>query len=379
MRKVLVITGSRGEWGYLRPILALMQNDSMLDFDILATNMQVLERYGSTYREIERDGFEVRYKIPMAYEGDTPMSHIKSLGSVLLSLGDILNSQRYDFILLAGDRGEQLMGAIAGAYAYIPTLHIQAGEVSGNIDGSVRHAIGKLVHLHSASNKDAENRLKSLGEQEFRVHNTGAPQIDDMLQDLPDIATTLQDLKIPESKGFLLVVMHPITEDVENLDEYMDELLIALAQEKGNKIVILPNNDYGSDVVRSKINNHNIPATFIFRNLGRSIYLTLLKNARCIVGNSSSGILEAPTYQTPCINIGGRQANRYQGSNVINCNFDNQEIIQAIRQATSEKFSELMKQGDQTPYGFGDSSRQIVDIIKNTRVDRSLLVKELTV
>jgi len=304
MRKVLVITGSRGEWGYLRPILALMQNDSMLDFDILATNMQVLERYGSTYREIERDGFEVRYKIPMAYEGDTPMSHIKSLGSVLLSLGDILNSQRYDFILLAGDRGEQLMGAIAGAYAYIPTLHIQAGEVSGNIDGSVRHAIGKLVHLHSASNKDAENRLKSLGEQEFRVHNTGAPQIDDMLQDLPDIATTLQDLKIPESKGFLLVVMHPITEDVENLDEYRDELLIALAQEKGNKIVILPNNDYGSDVVRSKINNHNIPATFIFRNLGRSIYLTLLKNARCIVGNSSSGILEAPTYQTPCIILG---------------------------------------------------------------------------
>ena len=378
MKKILVITGSRGEWGYLRPILEKLDAEPSLEFAILATNMQILTRFGNSYREIERDGFPVKYKIPMSYDGDNYFSHIKSLGSFLSSLADILSSEPYDFILLAGDRGEQLIGAIAGAYAYIPTLHIQAGEVSGNIDGAVRHAIGKLAHIHSASNIDAEQRLLSTGEQPFRVHRTGAPQIDDMILDITPISDVKSKLNIKDGE-YCLVVLHPITEDLESLDLYVDEFILAMKEINLIKIFILPNNDVGSDLIKVKINGHNLTNAYFYKNLSRSEYLSILNSCKFIIGNSSSGILEAPTYQTPCVNIGGRQNKRYQGSNVINCQFEKDEILTAISTVSDEDFKEKMLAGDRFPYGCGDSSQKIVDILKATVVNRELLVKELTV
>lgn len=378
MKKILVITGSRGEWGYLRPVLEKLDKEPSLEFSILATNMQVLSGFGNSYKEIEKDGFPVKYKIPMSYEGDNYFSHLKSLGSFLTSLGDILFSESYDFILLAGDRGEQLMGAIAGAYTYIPTLHIQAGELSGNIDGAARHAIGKLAHIHSASNIDAEKRLLSTGEQPFRVYTTGAPQIDDMLLPLESVSVVKTRLNIEEGK-YCLVVLHPITEDLKNLDQYVDEFMQALKEVDLIKIFILPNNDVGSELIKEKINGHDLSHAYFFKNLSRSDYLSILNESKFIIGNSSSGILEAPTYQVPCINIGGRQHKRYQGSNVINCDFKKDSVLNAISLVLDDNFKEKMLAGDQFPYGLGDSSQQIVEIFKTIQVNRKLLVKELTV
>ena len=164
MKKILIVTGSRGEWGYIRPILRLMQQRKDVKPVLVVTNMHLLESYGSSYREIEQDGFTIDYKVHMSLDGYNHYTQAKSLGIFLNSLPDILDKERPDWMLLAGDRGEQLMGAIAAAYTYTPVAHIQAGELSGNIDGMTRHAIGKLVHMHFAANQDAADRLKKLGE-----------------------------------------------------------------------------------------------------------------------------------------------------------------------------------------------------------------------
>ena len=168
MKKILVVTGSRGEWGYLRPVLALWEEHEAISFDILATNMHLLASHGNTYREIESDGFFIKYKINMAMASDDYYSHAKGLSILMQSLSDIFLNENYDLVLLSGDRGEQLAAAMCASYCYIPVAHIQAGEVSGNIDGLARHAIGKLAHIHFASNEDAAKRLLALGEQDFR-------------------------------------------------------------------------------------------------------------------------------------------------------------------------------------------------------------------
>lgn len=179
MKKLMFITGSRGEWGYIRPILNLLNQHEEAKAVLVVTNMHLLPSYGNSYKEIEHDGFHIDYKVHMSLDGYSHYTQAKSLGIFLNSLPDIIEAEKPDWIVLAGDRGEQLMGAIAGAYTYTPVAHIQAGELSGNIDGMTRHAIGKLVHMHFASNQDAANRLVKMGEEAFRVFNTGAPQVDE--------------------------------------------------------------------------------------------------------------------------------------------------------------------------------------------------------
>ena len=158
MKKIMILTGSRGEWGYIRPIMKMAQERDDVKVILVVTNMHLLEAFGSSYKEIEKDGFEINYKIHMSLDGYNHYTHAKSLGVCLMGLPDILDKEKPDWLLLAGDRGEQLMGAIAAAYTYTPVAHIQAGELSGNIDGMTRHAIGKLVHMHFAANEDAAGR-----------------------------------------------------------------------------------------------------------------------------------------------------------------------------------------------------------------------------
>ncbi len=377
--KVLIITGSRGEWGYIRPILRLMDKDEGFDYDLCVTNMHLLPANGLSVREIEKDGFLVRYKLPMSYEGGTHITQIKSLGSFLMSLGDVLASESYDMILLSGDRGEQLMGAIAGAYCYIPTAHIQAGEISGNIDGAARHAIGKLVHLHFAANEDAYERLVKLGEEENRVHLTGAPQIDEMVsEETLSYVETCQHFAVDPDKGFILVVQHPVTEDYEIVERDTQILFNALSDVDIQKICISPNNDAGADLVKNAISNSRSLDMSIFDNLPRGKYLSLLRHTKVLVGNSSSGLLEAPTYSTPAINLGRRQHGRYRGINVIDCEYNKLDILEAIKEALKPEFKRLLLEKKDFPYGKGNSSKKILDVFRSVRLDQDFLVKRLT-
>ena len=379
MKKIMILTGSRGEWGYIRPIMKLAQMRDDVKIVLVVTNMHLLSSFGDSYKEIENDGFKIDYKINMSLDGYNHVTHAKSLGICLMGLPDIIDVEKPDWVLLAGDRGEQLMGAIAAAYTYTPVAHIQAGEVSGNIDGMTRHAIGKLVHMHFASNDDAADRLVKLGEEPFRIFNVGAPQVDELVQsNYTDVNELEQRLNVDLHSGFILAVMHPVTEEASKAGEQAAMFVEALNKLSYPKIVILPNNDAGSVLVKEAIMDHKKGKYYLYSNLKREDYLSLLKNALCIVGNSSSGLLEAPTFKVPAVNIGRRQNLRFRGINVIDCDFDPNQIDEAINKALSDEFRDYLDKNCVNPYGDGHSSQRILDLLVNTKVDEKWLVKNLT-
>jgi GDP/UDP-N,N'-diacetylbacillosamine 2-epimerase (hydrolysing) len=375
--KILFLNGSRGEWGYIRPIIDLCKKQG-IDYGICATNMLLLPSHGMLVDEIRNDGYNVNDEIFMSLEGHNHFTMVKSLGVFLTSFIDTIRREKPDWIVLAGDRGEMLMGAIAASYTYTPVAHIQAGERSGNIDGVARHAIGKFVHLHFAANKDAADRLYRLGEEPFRVHNVGAPQLDELVQyEIPEIMNLGSKLNFQVDKPFLLVVQHSVTEEMHEASKQVEVLIGALSHLELNKVWILPNNDAGSQSVRRTLLQHRARDTYIFDNLSRIDYLGLLKYCDAIVGNSSSGLLEAPTFATPAVNLGRRQADRVQGVNVINADFKEKAIKVAIKKAISTQFKEEIA-NCQNPYGDGHSSERILEILKQTPVDNNLLIKKLT-
>jgi len=376
--KLLFITGSRGEWGYIRPILRRCQVRG-IDYEICATNMVLLPGYGSLIDEIRREGFKVTDEIFMSLEGHNHFTMVKSLGLFLTSFVDVIHRVKPSWIILAGDRGEQLMAAIAAAYTYTPVTHIQAGEKSGNIDGVTRHSIGKFVHLHFAANRDAADRLLQLGEEPFRVHLVGAPQLDELVEN--DVATRdeleARHLLANDAK-FLLVVQHPVTEEMHQARRQVEELAHALLRFEMQKIWVLPNNDAGSSMVRQTLTQLRTSDILLFENVTRRDYLGFMKHCAAMVGNSSSGLLEAPTFGTPAVNLGRRQADRVRGTNVIDAPFVRDAIASAIEQSLSLQFRNQLSDCV-NPYGDGRSSERILDILMKTPVDDRLLIKKLTV
>jgi len=373
--KFLFVNGSRGEWGYIRPVInkCISRN---IEYQICMTNMMLLNEYGNLAASLETQDYNINYKILMSLEGGSHYSMAKSLSIFMSSFVDCLMSYRPDWVILAGDRGEQLMAAVAASYTYTPVAHIQAGELSGNIDGTARHAIGKLSHMHLASNQDACDRLIRLGEESFRVKQVGAPQLDDINA---NYLTSLDDLQIKFSispHSYLLVVYHANTEENNQAVNHIANLVDALDHFSCPKICILPNNDAGSLTIRSEIAKLNRKDYSIYSNLARSDYLGLLLYSSAIVGNSSSGILEAPSLATPAVNIGTRQSGRIQGENVINATNDTASIIESLEIATSKRFRDSLVNSI-NPYGDGNSSERIIDILLSTPIDSALLSKRL--
>lgn len=374
--KLLFINGSRGEWGYIRPIIRRCEQAG-IDYSICATNMLLLPGYGTLVDEIKRDGFRVDDEIYMSLEGNNHYTMAKSLGIFLTSFVDVLYRQRPNWIILAGDRGEQLMGSIAGAYTYTPVAHIQAGERSGNIDGTARHALGKFVHLHLAANQDAAERLLRLGEEPFRVHNVGAPQLDELNEGLISTLDELtQSYHLHVDEPYLMVALHPVTEEMDHAEEQVKVLVEALNNFQMKKVWILPNNDAGSETTRRVLLQQRQSDSQVHENLTRKDYLGMLKSCRAIVGNSSSGLLEAPTFGIPAVNIGRRQNHRVQGKNVLNAPFEVQACVDAIERAISPAFRESVSDC-QNPYGDGRSAERILEILQKVVVDDRLLIKNL--
>ena len=377
--KLLFLTGSRGEWGYIRPLLRLIEREPDVTYRLVVTNMHLLPAFGESVREIVDDGFQVSHRVFMALDGYNHLTTLKSMSVLLNSLTDIVASERPDWIVLAGDRAEQLMGAVAGAYTYTPVAHIQAGELSGNIDGMTRHAIGKFAHLHLASNQDAADRLVRLGEESFRVHNVGAPQLDELAHGL---YSTREDVEcrtgLSLGEPFLLVVQHPVTEEFDEASVQIEATMQALRQFDLTKVVILPNNDAGSSLVRAGIDRDRHGRFHAFANLPRADYLCLMRHAACMVGNSSSGLLEAPTFALPAVNLGRRQAGRIQGPNVLNAPFEVEAIVSTMRRAMSDEFRSFLAKECANPYGDGQSSPRILRLLRDTAVDDRLLIKNLT-
>ncbi len=375
MKRLMFVLGSRGEWGYIKPIIEKSKAFGF-ESEICATNMVLLPKYGDLLRDIELQGFSVTSRILSSVAGDTHSAMAKSIGLVTQSFVDVLLTRKPDWVVLAGDRAEQLGAAIASTFMYIPTAHIQAGERSGNIDGVTRHAISKLVHLHFSSNPDATNRLKRMGEEEFRIVESGAPQLDSLINDKrPGREELLSQNFIPNAE-YAVVCFHPVTEDYQDLESQINFILESCSKIDLPKVWILPNNDAGGELIRDSILSRKEPRDKVFSNLPREVYTSILENAQFLFGNSSSGILEAASLNLPVINIGRRQANRIAATNVIHVNYAESEVASAIREVQTVEFRKRAREAI-NPYGDGEASSRILSALRTSNTSREFLVKSI--
>lgn len=378
--KLLFFTGSRSEWGYIRPLLEICKKRK-IKFNLCISNTHLLNNFGYSKTEIISDGFKIDDEIYMTLDGYNNVTMAKSLAVFGQSFSDVLNRVKPNWIVLAGDRGETFMASVISAYMNMPIAHIQAGELSGNIDGQARHAIGKFAHLHFASNIDATLRLKKLGEQEFRIHNFGAPQLDDMRNE----KKILEAQKILDKnyiniskKKYALCIFHPVVEEYDNTKKYYSVLHKFLKKKVDFRIWISPNSDSGSSIIRDTFNEMRDTNDLLIDNLPRFEYLSLLKNCEFIIGNSSSGIIESPSFKKPCINIGRRQKNRYTAANVIQVETINSENLEkSLKKIRDKKFLLGLKKL-KNPYGNGKSSNLILEKILKTKIDSKLINKKIT-
>jgi GDP/UDP-N,N'-diacetylbacillosamine 2-epimerase (hydrolysing) len=339
--------------------------------------MSVLNRFGKLSETIKQEGYPVVGEFYTAVDGDDNLALAKSFGLVSLSAADWLMNNDYDWIIVSGDRVEQLAFVVVASLSNKAICHIQAGERSGNIDGKNRHAIARYAHLHMAANTEAAERLIRSGEDPDRVKVTGAPQIDDMVsQQLPTVLE-LKERTVVNVDRFVLSVFHGVTEDIQASKKGIDVLIETLAEIELPIIWIGSNNDTLGSFIEQKIIASLRTNDKFYSNLNRIDYLAILANCEFIIGNSSSGILEAPTFSKPAVNLGRRQADRFRGDNVIDCQYSKEEIVSAILKARSDKFKLLCTQS-KNPYGSGDSSKQILDALENTVVDSNFLIKRIT-
>lgn len=378
MRTIVLVTGSRGEYGYIRPVVRAIDRDPDLDYRIIVTNLHLLPEFGFSIDEIERDGWKVSDRIYMALDGYTPASMSKSLGVCLISVTDSLARLRPDVVLLAGDRGEQLMAAIAAAHMNIPVAHVQAGELSGNIDGITRHAITRFAHIHFASSEDAADRLARMGEQPFRIFLSGAPQLDDLMTGefarAEEVAGVF-DLDL--TRPIILLVQHPVTEEYDDTVAQVRATLDAVCSFGLQTVAIFPNNDAGNAEIRRLLEGYRRPHLRVERNVSRHLFAGLMNVASVMVGNSSSGLIEAPCFKLPAVNVGTRQRDRLRGRNVIDVPSEAGAIAGGIRKALSPEFREHLRRHGENPYlGDGQVASRIVHVLKTIPITEELLKKQ---
>ena len=375
--KIFVIGSSRATYGYKKNILKILNKDKDFDLKFIVTGMHLSKKHGYSVKDIIADKIPIYKKINTNFESDDEKKHIFSLSKEMVNLSISYNKIKPDLVLVTGDRAEMFVAALTAVYMKIAVAHIQSGDLSGHIDGSIRHAITKISHLHFASCQDSKKRVLKMGEEKWRVYNTGAPQLDDF--NLPSkigINDLNKKLKTKIEKEFIIVMQHPVL--YENIDSglQIEKTLKALEKLPLQKIVIYPNIDTGNNRIIKIIEKYKNKKNFkIFKNLKREHFIFLLRNASILVGNSSCGILEAASFKLPVINIGNRQKGRLQSKNIINTSYSSKEIIKAIKIIQKSKKYKKNLSKCKNLYGDGKSSIRIVNILKKMKYNKTLLDK----
>ena len=347
-RKICFITGSRAEYGILSPIMRAVASNHDAILQIVATNMHLSPAHGMTVREIEADGFTVDRRVEMSLDADTPTATIKSMGVELIGMADALSELAPDVIVILGDRYEMLAAASAALILGIPVAHIHGGEITeGAYDDAIRHAITKLSYLHFAATDQYRKRIIQMGESPERVFNTGAPGIDG----IENLGGSSFDSPF---ESFALVTFHPVTKEPGEARVQTRALLDALDSFDDLPVIItMPNSDAGgreiADMLRKWADGHPARAR-AYTSLGRTSYFSALRQCLAVIGNSSSGLIEAPSFGVPTVNIGNRQFGRAQGNTVINCEAEINDIKRAIAKAISPDFRRFAATEGYNPY-----------------------------
>lgn len=376
-RKILYITGSRADYGLMKNVLKKIRDDPALELDIVVTGMHLMDEFGMTVHNVERDGFRL-HKIYTTFVGDDKRSMSGFVGELTSKLTEAVETIRPDIILLLGDRGEMLAGAITGAYMGILVAHIHGGELSSTIDDSVRHAITKLAHIHLPATQSSANRIIRMGEEPWRVYPVGAPGLDQIVNETPSNAVELSSrYGFDAGKPLLLVVQHPVSIEEGQSADQMRETLEAVRDIGHQAIVIYPNADAGGRRMITVIEDYSkLPSIKTFKDIPHKDYLGLMKIASVLIGNSSSGIIEAASFGLPVVNIGTRQSGRERGINVLDTGYLKAEILSGIKKSLYDERFIAECHRAVNPYGDGKTANRILDILKKINVDDRLIQKK---
>lgn len=375
-RTICFVTGSRAEYGLLSPVMDAIRQEPSFRLKVVVTGMHLALQFGLTWQEIVSDGYPIDAKVDLKLSNDTAASVTRSLGRGVIGFADVFENMKPDILVLLGDRYETLAAAQASLIAKVPVSHIAGGDITeGSFDESIRHSITKMAHLHFVTNEDAGRRVRQLGENPDHIYNVGSPGIDMIKKvKLLDRTTLEQELNFSFRKNNLLVTFHPATLDEKPAGEQFHELLVALDRLGDDLGVIFtfPNADPDNKGIVEMISEYtaNRMWTKSYASLGQVRYLSAIAQVDAIVGNSSSGLYEVPSFKKPTVNIGDRQKGRLQASSVINCRPESDDIERTIREAIAKDCSDTVN-----PYGDGNSAKRIVSVLKSIP-DYSILVKK---
>jgi len=381
-RKIFVITGTRAEYGILKPVLYAIKNHPELNLQLLVTGMHLSHEFGYTANDIKGDGFTIDFLVDMLLSQDTPISMTKSLAIGILGIVDILSIAKPDIVLIAGDRNEAFAGAIAASYLSIPVVHLFGGDSAqgSNIDDCIRHSITRFAHIHLVMTGEHSERLNKMGEEPWRIFIVGSPAIDTILKITQhDTEIILKKYGIDSKKPFILLLQHPTTINQKFSEIDIDQSIEAAVELGLPTVIIYPNSDPGGRAMIKKINKYKkCPTVKILENLPYEDFLDILSTCAVLVGNSSSGIFEAPSFKTPVVNIGLRQAGRGHTNNIINVSQSKEEIQGAIKRALfDESFKEDLR-NIISPYGDGHASEKIINVLMNININQALIQKRIS-
>lgn len=380
-RTVCVITGTRAEYGLLRPVMKAIRREKNLSLRVIATGMHLSHAFGYTINEIKRDGFSVDSKIDILSEKNTPESVVASIGKCVIGMAKSLKKIKPDIVLILGDRFEILASAVAAAYMNIPIAHLHGGDsAKAGLDEYARHAITKLSNIHFPATKKSAERIKKMGENPQNIFTVGAPGLDEIIHGTYTQKNELiKKYNLKTSEPILLVAQHPVTTEFHFAGKQMKETMEAIRQMNLQTVLIYPNSDAGGKDIISVIKKYKyLKSLKTYKNVPREDYLGLLRISNALIGNSSSGIIEAPSFHLPVVNIGIRQEGRESSTNIINVQPRKKEILRAIKKALYDKKFIAKVQNSKNPYGNGTAGIKIANILSKIIINKKLIEKKIT-
>lgn len=380
MRRIGVVTGNRADYGHLLPVLRGIQQERGMRLLLFVTGMHLSREFGATGAAVRRDGFKTTSVLAVPGYGNSPEATAYGIGTMVRNLAKAFHDSRLDLVLLLGDRGEMLAAAVAATYLGIPIAHLHGGERTGHVDEPVRHAISRLAHIHFAATRASANRLRRTGEEPWRIHVVGAPRLDSILaRPRSPRDQVLRAHGLNPAKPLILVLQHPTAKDRRRAGLFLARTLRAATGFDASVIAVYPNGDPGSremvKTLRSFARRHPMQ---VVRSLAEDAFLDLLSAASVLVGNSSSGIIEAPSLGVPSVNVGDRQAGRERAQGIIDVPYDESRIRSAIAKALGDKAFRRRAGSHATLWGDGHAAVRVVRTLKSVPLNARLLDKRLS-
>ncbi len=379
MRKICIFTGSRSEYGLLKPLMEEIKKSRSMTLYVVATAMHTERQFGYTINEIRKDRFRIDSVVRFGGEGESGYKVARAIGKGIVGISDALKKINPDIVVLLGDRYETLAAAVASAYMNIPIAHIHGGDSArAGLDEYARHAITKLSNMHFPATRRSMKRIINMGEDRWRIFLVGAPGLDSIMKVKIDRKRIAKKYGADIRKPVLVVLQHPVTTQVSQSEMQMRETMEAVRELGYQAIVIYPNDDAGGRKMIGEIKKYR-RFKFIktFRNIPHDDFIGLMKIASVLIGNSSSGIIESSSFGLPVVNIGIRQEGRERAGNIIDVSHSKSQIIRAVRKTLSKDF--IKRAGKcKSPYGNGTSSKKMAGILEKIKIGKKLMQKKIT-